>query len=311
MKHNIFENNSNRQPGMTRLRGGFSEANGISRCNTKMQIDEFDDASRIQISNELFSCLHQAIDNAQIFYYPGRIPYPDTLANRFCVELINDVFCERNVLERGFQYDWHKVFESIHNVIEKAPYNEVLDVVQYVVNWFECRIEKNKGYFYQRLNILFEKEYIGYRFVDGRIVAITDKNETDAVEEACSIPFEGCRRHFEKAIGFLADRENKDYKNCIKESISAVESICQIILKNESVVLDIALRQLEKNGITIHPALKQAYIKLYAFSSDQGGIRHADGMFESNVTFEEAKYMLVSCSAFVNYLIAVSGKGSN
>ena len=33
--------------------------------------------------------------------------------------------------------------------------------------------------------------------------------------------------------------------------------------------------------------------------------------FESNVTFEEAKYMLVSCSAFVNYLIAVSGKGSN
>ena len=82
-------------------------------------------------------------------------------------------------------------------------------------------------------------------------------------------------------------------------------------IKNESVVLDIALRQLEKNGITIHPALKQAYIKLYAFSSDQGGIRHADGMFESNVTFEEAKYMLVSCSAFVNYLIAVSGKGSN
>ena len=43
-------------------------------------------------------------------------------------------------------------------------------------------------------------------------------------------------------------------------------------------------------------------------AADQGGIRHAEGMFESNVTFEEAKFMLVSCSAFINYMIAEYGK---
>lgn len=43
------------------------------------------------------------------------------------------------------------------------------------------------------------------------------------------------------------------------------------------------------------------------YTSDEGGIRHAEGLFESNVTFEEAKYMLVSCCAFVNYLIAEYG----
>ena len=75
-------------------------------------------------------------------------------------------------------------------------------------------------------------------------------------------------------------------------------------------MLSDALKEIEKkNGI--HPSLKQGFIKLYAYTSDQGGIRHAEGLFESNVTFDEAKYFLVSCSAFVNYLIAEYATGSN
>ena len=52
-------------------------------------------------------------------------------------------------------------------------------------------------------------------------------------------------------------------------------------------------------------------MKLYGYASDKGGIRHAEGLFESDVTFEEAKFMLVSCSAFINYLIAEFGKEHN
>ena len=112
-------------------------------------------------------------------------------------------------------------------------------------------------------------------------------------------------------MDFLADRENKDYKNSIKESISAVESICQVIVNNEKATLGEALKQLESKGLSIHPSLKQAFLKLYGYTSNQGGIRHAEGMFESDVTFEEAKFMLVSCSAFINYLISEMGKGGN
>ena len=54
----------------------------------------------------------------------------------------------------------------------------------------------------------------------------------------------------------------------------------------------------------MHKALKEAFCKLYGYASDEGGIRHAEGMFESNVSFEDAKYFLVSCCAFVNYLIS-------
>ena len=161
---------------------------------------------------------------------------------------------------------------------------------------------------FKKINALFEQEYVGYRFVNGVITPITDEVEIQEVEKASHNPFEGSRSHICKAIGFLSDRENPDYKNSIKESISAVESICQIITGSNKATLGEALKLLTTKGITIHKAMEKAFSSLYGYSSDEGGIRHAEGLFESSVNFEEAKYMLVSCCAFVNYLIAGSGK---
>lgn len=297
-----------RQSGMVRVRGGFSESKGISVCNKSMQMNEIDDATRVQLSNRLHNMLEIFMrDYYNLFDYSYR-SYDAT--QTFCRDILNDVFCASNILAKGEAYDWNKLYSNyIENVISNASYNEVFDMVEYVCRWLNARVNaKAKGYSFGLINQVFEQEYVGYRFVDGRIVAITDKNEIDAINEACSVPFEGCRKHFEKAVGFLADRETKDYKNSIKESISAVESVCQVILNSKRAVLSEALKQLERNGRIIHPSLSQAFIKMYAYTSDQGGIRHAEGMFESSVTFEEAKFMLVSCCAFTNYLIAEYGK---
>ena len=224
--------------------------------------------------------------------------------------MLDEVFCEDNTQKEGYGFDWTKFYDSrVKSVIFNAEYNEVLDIVEYICRWFDEKVNRGyKTFTYRWMNSMFESEYIGYRFINGRIVAITDKNELKAIEEACEIPFEGCRKHIEKAVGFLSDREARDYKNCIKESISAVESACQIITSNSKATLGDALKNLENNGTKMHPSLSKAFSKLYGYTSDQGGIRHAEGLTESSVTFEEAKFMLVSCSAFVNYLIAEYGK---
>ncbi len=41
-------------------------------------------------------------------------------------------------------------------------------------------------------------------------------------------------------------------------------------------------------------------LKLYGYSSDEDGIRHAI-LEEKEIGFDEAKFMLVACSGFVNY----------
>ena len=63
-----------------------------------------------------------------------------------------------------------------------------------------------------------------------------------------------------------------------------------------------ALKSLERSG-TLHPALKEAFTKLYGYTSDEQGIRHADlGQDSANVGMNEAVFMLGACASFSSYL---------
>ena len=288
------------------VRGGFSDRRGIKPLNTKMQLDELDKRTRIGIANLIREWYDEK--NFSIYQFT------------FCERLLKDIYSEfvddqaRNIIK----YQNDDFIESyIYLPISANSYDEVLTVVEYVTNYFIQwqKLQYRKGFHYYDLidykaeiNELFQREYVGYRFIDGEITPISDDIEVAEIEKSLDIEFQGCKSHIKKALGFLSDRENPDYKNSIKESISAVESICQIIAQNSKATLGEALKKLEEHGVKIHEAMKKSFSSLYGYTSDEGGIRHCEGMFESNVTFEEAKFMLVSCSAFVNYLISEYGK---
>ena len=285
------------------MRNGFSEAHGMGTCNTQMQVDDLDDRTR----NILYNCIAMSLDS--------EFSQSDSMGFRKNYKK-EDLLCRMfftYVLGSKINVDKHYCISDLLRVIEKifsnAPYNEVFDSIEFLCRFRYNQYETNKlKEFCDLLNILLESEYVGYRLINGQFVPITDKNEIDSIEDACNNEFAGTRAHIKKAVGFIADREHKDYKNCIKESILAVESICSIIVGNEKATLGQAIKRLEDSGLVIHTALKNAFSNLYGYTSDEGGVRHANGMFESDVTFEEAKFMLVSCSAFVNYLTANYGK---
>ena len=288
------------------VRGGFSDRRGIKPINTKMQLDELDKRTRIGIAN----LLREWYDDREFAQYRFD----------FCERLLKDIYSEF-VDEQSrcmIRYQNNDIIESyIYLPISENSYDEVLTIVEYITNYFlQWQMSQyQKGVLYYdsidykaEINELFQREYVGYRFIDGEITPISDDIEVAEIEKSLDIEFQGCKSHIKKALGFLSDRENPDYKNSIKESISAVESICQIIAQNSKATLGEALKKLEEHGVKIHEAMKKSFSSLYGYTSDEGGIRHCEGMFESNVTFEEAKFMLVSCSAFVNYLIAEYGK---
>lgn len=70
--------------------------------------------------------------------------------------------------------------------------------------------------------------------------------------------------------------------------------------------LDRAVNQIDRQA-ELHEALNGALEKLYGYTSDADGIRHAL-LEESNLRREDAKFMLVACSAFVNYLLAKTSR---
>lgn len=299
---------SEQRKSMIKIRNGYSHSAGIIHFRVDYQLEEFDDRTRRLLSNKLYEMLRVIFNERKVVKYKYDNSAFDNGSNEFCKDLLSEVFLQRTNLKQGYGYDWERVYEQINEVIERAPYNEVLDILWYIVDWIYKNMYIYRLDIYSIFNAFFEKEFVGYRFVEKRIVAITDEKEITSIENACNSKFDGINSHMQKAVGFLADREKKDYKNSIKESISAVESICQIIAGSDKATLGQALKVIKEKGVNMHPALEKAFSSLYGYTSDQGGIRHCEGMFESNVSFEEAKFMLVSCSAFINFLIAENEK---
>jgi hypothetical protein len=114
----------------------------------------------------------------------------------------------------------------------------------------------------------------GYRFVSGHIVQITSEEEIVAIEQALALPdsLKPVREHLRQSLMLLADRKAPDYRNSIKESISAIESLSKIISGLPKATLNPALNTVEKKT-ALHPVLKEAFQKLYGYTSDAQGTR--------------------------------------
>lgn len=291
-------------------RGGFSDRNGIKPENVEIQLKDFDKRTRVQLQN--------MINNMYAKTYNYGLNELDSEIQEFFRYVLGEIYAEpTDVQKRYYATD---IFLIINNTINKDSYDEVLTVIEALVQYWdsymqECTVDDFIEYnesanrtLYEEANEVFEREYVGYRFIDEKITPISDKYEVAAVNEALQNIYQPVREHISKANSLLADRENPDYENSIKESISAVEAICEIItlLHGKEATLGNMLKHLEDKGVYIHPALKSAFNILYGYTSEASGIRHAKNLGGEDSRFEEAKYMLVACSAFVNYVIALN-----
>ena len=182
-----------------------------------------------------------------------------------------------------------------------------LDILEYSIQWMnssfeniECRIILDD--FIDYLNKRFKDVGFAYRVVNYQICEITSEEEIKEIEQALSIG-DSVKNHLDTALALLSKRPVPDCRNSIKESISAVEFLCRDVTGENT--LGPALNKLEQKGILLPDFLKQAFIKLYVYTNDKStGIRHALMDDGSTPELEEAKFMLVACSAFVNYIKA-------
>jgi hypothetical protein len=200
------------------------------------------------------------------------------------------------------------VYETIRKYFFDCAWNEVYDVVEFVASNFPDELDRVTTRFRSYCNWILEREVSAYRFVVDKITQVTDEQEIAAIEEAADTAgsLKPATIHMRAALNLLADRKSPDYRNSVKESISAVEAACKVMAGEEKADLDKALKQLKKQ-LGLHGALEKAFSSMYGYSSDADGIRHAL-MDEPNLAFENAKFMLVACAAFVNYLKAKAAR---
>lgn len=179
------------------------------------------------------------------------------------------------------------------------PWYRKLDLIEESLNYFMIKgCYDLANTFSEKLNKEFARLCFAYRIIDNKIVEVTSKEEIVAIETALKCG-NSIKTHLSNALGLLAIKPEGDYRNSIKESISAVEAFTREITGDK--VLNLA--KLEEAGITLPSTLRNAFNNLYGYTNDKStGIRHAL-MDDANApSAEEAIFMLVSCSAFINYL---------
>ena len=191
----------------------------------------------------------------------------------------------------------------------KNPWYRKLDLLEFTIKYLlqtEFRYDSKcmmTNTFIRDLNSEFQRLNFAYRIVNGELVEITSEAEIKAIESALHDSKKNIQIHLNKALELYAQRPVGDYRNSIKESISAVEAYCRE--QTGESTLGSALKKLVSAGIVIPPMLKDAFEKLYVYTNQPDtGIRHA--LMDDTGTYtpgaEEALFMLVSCSAFINYL---------
>lgn len=154
--------------------------------------------------------------------------------------------------------------------------------------------------FVQYLNDRFKILGFAYRIIDNIVVEITSESEIVEIEQSLNAE-ESISEHISSALSHLSNKTSPDYRNSIKESISAVEFICRKITGRST--LGESLKELDNRGVVIPQMLITAFEKMYVYTNDKTtGIRHALMDSSNSPTFDEAKFMLVACSAFVNYI---------
>ena len=279
----------------------FSQRIGKSPVRVDFQLESMDIPLRMAIWNAFYEFFLEWI---QLLYKNSNVSvFHEVVWAGFYYKPLNKMPDTKSVLISEYQ-KWFEV----------ANWYEIYDLIEFVVNMEDDDGVYGLSEFTNRTNSILEMELSGYRIVSGKVVSITSSGEILAIESAINdsskIGLMGVSTHLKSALDMISNKRDPDYRNSIKESICAVESISKIISGNMKGTLGDALASLEKSsGIVIHAAMKKSFLAIYGYTSDEGGIRHA--MIESNSSdFEDAKYMLVTCSAFVNYLTAKAEKAS-
>lgn len=266
----------------------FSERNNLVNVTSIIQIDDINDALR----QSLWNVLHEEIKRSEDRYWNKSLEFFSYHYFKCPIHTLPTSIPSRKrwLYDKFIALEWYKVYDLFEVLIN---------------NYDDFSIKNDRDILVENINTVLEREVSGYRLINNSFIRITNDSEIEIINEAIqdtdNDALLGANKHLNSALKLFSLKPKPDYRNSIKESISAIESIVKILSNDNSGKFQRSLVEL-KERIRMHGALSSAFEKLYGYTSDDDGIRHAM-INDATVGFSEAKYMLISCSAFIHYII--------
>ena len=192
----------------------FSERVGAVEAKSVLQLNSMSDALRNSVWNFLSSIYNEGESG---WWQPA-----EALCQWFFklpVDELPDYNIHRRdwIKQKFYSLEWHQAYDFIEFA---ATYQGQRKYTQI-----------DTATMHRVINKIFETEYAGYRFLGGELSPISSAAEVDAIDAAISLTSKsgltGAQTHLKAALHLLGKRPTPDYRNAVKESISAVESVAK------------------------------------------------------------------------------------
>ncbi|KAA6093631.1 MULTISPECIES: AbiJ-NTD4 domain-containing protein [Pantoea] len=194
---------------------------------------------------------------------------------------------------------WFRFYDTVETVAERIIYIDEED------NFSQSRKNESVSFsaYRQRVNELFSEYNIDWKMNESGQLELPLppflEEKVKSTEERLADEFRPARAHFAKARAFALG-SHRDAENSIKESISAIESICKTFYPDASTLGD-ALKMMRKDG-SVSPMLITIVEKFYAYANAEPAVRHGSNK-DSAVLEYDAELALHFAAAFIRTLI--------
>jgi len=189
--------------------------------------------------------------------------------------------------------------EMIRDKFYALIWHDVYSLMEFTATFLDEMLLSKRKRFINDCNFFMERENAAYRFVGDQISPITSVTEINEIELSLVAKDEAAV-HIESALTLLSNKEKDQSRESIGQSISAVEAKAKKVVGNTKATLAELCQKLKI--IPQHDQLVKALHNLYNYTSGKDGIRH--GLTEESMPVNPAlaRFMLVTCSAFVNLI---------
>lgn len=279
------------------MRLSFSQRNGLAEIPARLKLGQLSDLFR----NQLWKIIYDEL-MAYRTYLPVYRRYTDKISKNW-LYISQDFFLEILAVPADeFSSNINNISKTFKSLVLEFEYNEVFDFIEFIVSHPQCTDSFKKNIVH-----LFSLNLIAYSFDINSLSVIPIASEEEAKSLKLSLGhikksnFDGASTHLSNAGKYINER---NYSDSIRESIHAVESVVCIITNEKNSTLSSALKKLEQYEVSLHPAFKEGLNKLYAYTSDERGIRHSSLNEETKVDEADALFMFGACASFCSYLIS-------
>lgn len=156
-----------------------------------------------------------------------------------------------------------------------------------------------------RINTILARDGIPWSLEQGRVTRTLNPQVAKQIREVRTLltnqRFKGPDEQFGKAVEYLNKRPDPDEENCVKDVVGAIEAVANIIAGTTSVQLNKLLDR-EPFKSSVHPTIRQAIEKIYAYRGAVPGVAHGQ-VGPSAVGLAEATWVLATAAATILYFV--------